>query len=468
MPRKLTNLYQLYETESLSAITAMHVGDLTGEGTPQIYTLCGRGPRSTLRVLRHGLGVSEMASSQLPGKPSAVWTVKSGYSDIEEVYDKYIVISFLNATLVLGVGTTVTEVTNSGFDTQKPTIHVGLLATSAIIQVIHTGIRHICPDGRVETWEAPGKISKATSNERQVVISLQGGILIYFELDGTGNLRQVQKKEMEQEVTCMNIASIPEGRIRARFLAVGCYDNTIKILSLDPEGCLGRLSTQALPASQAESVCLIEMGHSAEDKELYLNVGLGNGVMLRTVVDSITGQLSDTRARYLGSRGVRLHKVKVQGTPALAALSSRPWLCYNYMSRHLVTPLSYETLEYMSSFSSEMCIEGMVAISANTLRIFVLEQLGELFNQTVLPLTYTPRKLEINPQNNHLYILESDHNSFTIQERQRIKQALKIEDDLENELTEAKIGVPQAGTGRWASCIRIVDPIKVISIYERI
>jgi splicing factor 3B subunit 3 len=113
-------------------------------------------------------------------------------------------------------------------------------------------------------------------------------------------------------------------------------------------------------------------------------------------------------------------------------------------------------------------MEGMVAISANTLRIFVLEQLGELFNQTVLPLTYTPRKLEINPQNNHLYILESDHNSFTFQERQRIKQALKIDDDLENELTEAKIGVPQAGTGRWASCIRIVDPIKVISIYERI
>lgn len=38
--------------------------------------LCGRGPRSTLRVLRHGLEVSEMAKSELPGNPSAVWTVK--------------------------------------------------------------------------------------------------------------------------------------------------------------------------------------------------------------------------------------------------------------------------------------------------------------------------------------------------------------------------------------------------------
>lgn len=37
---------------------------------------CGRGSRSTLRVLRHGLEVSEMAVSELPGNPNAVWTVK--------------------------------------------------------------------------------------------------------------------------------------------------------------------------------------------------------------------------------------------------------------------------------------------------------------------------------------------------------------------------------------------------------
>jgi hypothetical protein len=46
------------------------------EDTPQIYSLCGRGPRSTLRVLRHGLAVTVMAVSELPGNPSAVWTVK--------------------------------------------------------------------------------------------------------------------------------------------------------------------------------------------------------------------------------------------------------------------------------------------------------------------------------------------------------------------------------------------------------
>ena len=49
-------------------------------------------------------------------------------------------------------------------------------------------------------------------------------------------------------------------------------------------------------------------------------------------------------------------------------MSSRSWLSYSYQSRFHLTPLSYETLEYASSFSSEQCPEGIVAISGNTLR----------------------------------------------------------------------------------------------------
>ena len=46
-----------------------------------------------------------------------------------------------------------------------------------------------------------------------------------------------------------------------------------------------------------------------------------------------------------------------------------------------VTPLSYETLEYGSGFSSEQCPEGFVCVAANTLRILTIQRLGEVFNQ---------------------------------------------------------------------------------------
>lgn len=62
-------------------------------------------------------------------------------------------------------------------------------------------------------------------------------------------------------------------------------------------------------------------------------------------------------------------------------MSSRSWLSYYYQNRFHLTPLSYESLEYASGFSSEQCPEGIVAISTNTLRILALEKLGAVFNQ---------------------------------------------------------------------------------------
>jgi hypothetical protein len=44
--------------------------------TPQFYLACGRGARSSFRMLRHGLEVEESVSSELPGVPNGVWTVK--------------------------------------------------------------------------------------------------------------------------------------------------------------------------------------------------------------------------------------------------------------------------------------------------------------------------------------------------------------------------------------------------------
>lgn len=42
-----------------------------------------------------------------------------------------------------------------------------------------------------------------------------------------------------------------------------------------------------------------------------------NGVLLRTVLDPVTGDLSDTRTRYLGSRPVKLFRVRMQGQEAV-------------------------------------------------------------------------------------------------------------------------------------------------------
>ncbi|KAH8050148.1 hypothetical protein JL722_11525 [Aureococcus anophagefferens] len=339
------------------------------EGHAEVYALCGKGHRSSLRVLRHGVAVSEMAVSELPGRPSAVWTVRGRH---DEPYDKYIVVSFTNATPVLSIGETVEEVTDSGFLATAPTLDVALLADNALLQVHGEGIRHVRGDLRISEWKTPGRkaIEKAAANERQVAAALAGGEVIYFELDASGALAELGTKELG-----------------------------------------GRVATMQLGA-RAESVRFCE----TPDGRLGVAAGLANGVLQRAAVDASTGQLGDARARFLGSRAVRLFRVDVGGAPGLLALSSRAWLCYAHAGRLETAPLSYDALEHAAGFKSEQCPEGVVAIAGSTLRIFVPDKLGETFNQSALPLRYTPRRLAVLPGGGHL-VVEADQHAYNDAER---------------------------------------------------
>ena len=66
-----------------------------------------------LRILRHGLTAIEMAVSPMPHKPTGIVTVKGKFTD---PYDKYMIVSFFNHTLVLSIGEDkVAEEKYSGF-----------------------------------------------------------------------------------------------------------------------------------------------------------------------------------------------------------------------------------------------------------------------------------------------------------------------------------------------------------------
>ena len=54
---------------------------------------------------------------------------------VVEEYDAYIIVSFVNATLVLSIGETVEEVTDSGFLGTTPTLSCSQLGEDALVQV---------------------------------------------------------------------------------------------------------------------------------------------------------------------------------------------------------------------------------------------------------------------------------------------------------------------------------------------
>eukprot|EP01036_Dinobryon_divergens_P028945 gene28945-37971_t len=418
---KLQNLLLTDDINSLAPITDMIVEDLMDEVTPQIYTLW--------------VSITEMAVSELPGRPTAVWTVKKSQGDD---FDRYIVVSFSNATLVLSIGETVEE--------------VALLADNALIQVHANGIRHIRPDQRTSEWKSPAKkiIQMASANSRQVAVSLSGGEIIYFELDAAGQLVEMGTVDMTKEVSALDLGVVPPGRARSMFLAVGCWDDTVQLLSLDPADVLGKGPAFSVE-SRATSLCLVEMlrdtSAPAQDSSssnpaasesvltaLYLNVGLEKGVLMRVAVDPLTGDFSDARQRFLGPKQIKLCRVTVQSRASCMALSAKAWLLYNYQNRYHQDPVSYEALEHAADFASEACPDGIVAVAGNTLRIITVDNLGALFNQVVFPLRYTPRKMcRIGATD--LVVIESDHNELNEEEKARLAalQSVNLPDNGEKE-----------------------------------
>ena len=450
LPRPLVNLQAVDIVENLGPVVDMKVANLCHEETPQILAGCGAGSRSSLRTLRLGLTVTVMAQSPLPGNPSAVWTVKKRVTDTS---DSYIVVSFANATLVLSVGETVEEVSDSGFIGTAASMHVGLMGDDNLIQVHAEGIRYVQPGKPVVDLRPPGRrtVLKVAANSKQIVLALSGGEIMYYELDDLMQLSERARKEVSGEIACLAIANVPRDRQRARFLAMGSFDNTVRILSLDPGDMLEVLTLQAVVAPP-ESLLFLDHGTSS----LSLGISLNNGVLLRSEVDAVTGQLADTRTRFLGSRPAKLFEIKVADAPALLALSSRSWLGHVETGNFKLSPISYQSLTYAAAFASDQCVDGgIVAVGGSTLHVIALERLDNPLNQTPVKVRYTPRRVAVLEDTGLVVVSESEKGCQSVDMRALELSTTPAIVEADDEM----YGIPKTqDRGEWASCLRVVNP----------
>lgn len=463
-PKPEENIVLVDEWRNLSVISDVLVDDLIGEGNPQIYALCAAGHRSSLSVLKHGLSVTEIGNSQLPKKALFVWTLKERNSD---EFDKYVIISFQKNTLVLLIEDKIVEAKETPLDTKKSTILVSLMQDDFIIQVYSSGIKHIKADGTSSEWQSEqGKITNAVCNPKQLAISIQGGELVYFELDSEGTLAEREKANLSSEILCMSIGEIPKERQRSKFLACGFIDNTVALYSLDIDSCLLKLSHQFLP-STPESVCLAEYDdptnlsdeEDLNNSQLFLHVGLVNGALFKTSVEKQTGSLTETRTRFIGTTPVKVFRLKVGGKNTVLSLSSRPWISYLHKDNFIMTPLIYKGLDYAWGFHSSNYQNGVVAVKDNFLKIFKIDNLGDLFSQTSMPLRYIPRKILCHEQSRNIFIMESMHRAYS--ENENRKQLAKLREQYPNERNFNENYKLVAPEGTWASCLRIVSPFSL-------
>ncbi|KAJ2344846.1 pre-mRNA-splicing factor rse1, partial [Coemansia sp. RSA 2673] len=439
-PHELSSLALVDEIEGACPMLksqVLHVA--VGEEAPQIYAACGTGARSSLKIMRHGAEVSELAVSELPATPRAVWTV-SGGSDL-------IVVSFAGSTLALamGEGDELAEADNAlGLALDEATLAVCGVEGGGIVQVTPRAVRHVMSDGRVTEWVPPmGVISCAAVNIRQAVVALgRSGECAYFEMHA-GVLREhAERLSVGSDVTCVALAPIPQSRLLAPLVAVGCEDQTVRVHALEPHRCLEALSMQAV-ADVAHAVAV--MDHGLGDLAMY--AGLRNGLLVRAQVDPVSGDVDDTRTRFLGARPVQL----CPSGQSVVALSATPWLCHVQQGRVRSTPLSYDMLDYVAPLG-----DNLVCVAGASLRILSIDRLGASAALTCasIPLAFTPRGFCVHDVSRYFAVIEAEHGRWA-----PAHYAAKLEESgAEDEaLPPEQFGLVR-NAGGWASLVRVLSP----------
>lgn len=456
--RPLRNLVKVDDVAALGPITdltAMVPADSLGMAgaygmpslaVPQLVAACGRGARSTLRVLQQGTHVAEIGRSGMPGAPLAVLNVQSPEAARGEAGhgDKFILLSFSNATVTMSVGNSLEEVPSKSTHLvdNETTLAATTLPDGSLVQVTPSRLRRVYYTAGAYAspvdWKHPlsKPIIRAAVNGRQVVIACSGGELFFFEYAAESRqLAELKRIRLPgAEVAAVALPQVPEGATGARFVAIADSNNMARILSLDRKNLLEQTSGQAL-RSNAESLALVKMRISGTEPQMHLFVGLANGVLTRLKLDLHSGLLSDPRVRYLGMRPVRLVPVSVDGREALLALSHRPYIAYNLHESYHLQALCYDALDAAAPLSTPALPGAFVAVAGNSLRIFQLDALGRPFHASTLPLERTPRRMAMHYPTGLAVLIESDHNALTASGR--AKDAADARAELRSDISAA-------------------------------
>jgi len=100
-------------------------------------------------------------------------------------------------------------------------------------------------------------------------------------------------------------------------------------------------------------------------------------------------------------------------------------------------------------------------------RIFSIEKLTDNLLQESIPLAYTPRCFVRHPDQPYFYTAESENNVLAPGTKQKLLADPAITNGDAAVLAPEEFGYPR-GTGHWASCVSVVDPVTEKKVLQKI
>lgn len=265
---------------------------------------------STLKVLSNSINFKKLITAPLPPSAEQLWSIKLP----GEKFHKLLFLGFLRTTKILKIESNSIEelnIPNNPFNLKNDkTLHVCSMGNTSIIQVCGNEMRQIAYNKSDETfttkleWFPPAgiRVVAVASTNKQLAIALSNFEIVYFEVDSLGmsdSLNELQSRiEIESKITCIDMGTSK----KSDFLSVGCDDSLVRIVSLNQrsDSFLEVISMQTLH-SAVKSLALVHY-----QGNLQLHVGQKNGVYVRSDLNTIDGQISNVKTKFLGTEPVTL------------------------------------------------------------------------------------------------------------------------------------------------------------------
>lgn len=452
-PQSLKNLEKLEEIESLGFISEIIAEDFLNEDCNQIYALSSKGKRSSISMLKSKIKISEVLKISID-RALALWTLPFKFKSNS---DELLILSFENETKVMKIGEKIEEFKNNFFDTKNPTIHIDILFNDSFIQIINSGMINIVQSetGFKKTLYSISSskdtaILNATSNGLQIVINLKRE-LIYFELDRLNNKLvkiETDASKLFYEIYCLSIPSLNTRFEKSKFLAVGCSDSYVRIISLEHTSCLVKISS-FLSTSIFSVLFMNNPLFNKKDNNFCLYIGGLDGILNVCNVDFITGNILDVKP-YKISEEKNQNEVniyKLNETTIFVESAKKNIIFYNHLNKNYEASLDINhKIRFVSSFkSTDLYLSGIILFD-NYFQIFSINSfdlVNSIHIHKNIPLRYTPKKVCFNKDYNSIYILQSDINVLNEKLKQDLKNELKDDQDNKNtDLKESEVGVP--------------------------
>jgi len=372
---------------NLGPIVDFCVVDLEKQGQGQIVTCSGVYRDGTLRVIRNGIGIADMASIPLEGI-KGIWSLKppTKPSTGSYYYDKYLVASFIGYTKILAFeGEDIEDTEIAGFDLDAQTIDcVSLFSHNLYIQITQKSINLIDTVSlkKVDSWQPPNSasiINLSSRNNNQILISI-GKDVYYFEISHDRRLCFMKQVSLPHEISCLDISSFGDERhSNSVICAVGLWtDISIRLLALPS---LEQVSIESLGGEIIpRSILMISFEGVA-----YLFCSLGDGHLFNFVVDrsNNTFKLTDRKKLTLGTQPITLSKFKLKNSINVFAASDRPTIIYSSNKKLFYSVVNLKEVSHVCSFDSEAFPNCMAIASDNSLTLGSIDDIQKLHIKTV-------------------------------------------------------------------------------------